>query len=524
MSEQRLEYDASNSWSGYNYQGKTAIFVALKKINALYEAGEQAKISQYYLEIEWLEDFSILYESDSQKCYESIHQVKAREETQIEAYAEALTKLIRKIETYPTIISAYLHTINSINYPANKWTESVREIITTGTALQSTINKIDIYLENPDQIAALTKEINKRGGPTNFVKALKCEFEKSFPKERITKENIEQALTLYKKDLQGELEHFKNGPPLSALDKTHLYGYYYESVNKEYCPLDKIDDLIKMEIQNYWRRIPACSWKITDVNLLDSIFLYLMGEIDQHIMRRHQNYKNQPDRLIPLSIIENVLQSDDPVKRCEDYYLYVAKYRILSHCNNYHTRCLNMYQNQGGPAPCDICQLLSILDRIERLSFAQLKELIRVSNPDIRAKIDINSLDQYCQSLRYNDPFFKGLKEIKQPFQEERLPISFTAEDKKLYLLTTLCDDGAPQPKESICRNILMNLELPIIFMDYDIMVSKDLVSDSIFDDAGDFMESFKMDKNNIYHFKQVQMKPLRDSINTLNDFMIRSE
>jgi len=516
MGEQRLEYDASNSWSGYNYQGKTAIFIALKKINALYESGEQAKISQYYMELEWLEDFSILYESGGQKYYESIHQVKARTDTQMAAYAQALTQLLRKIEVYPTIEHAYLHTINSIDYPTGQWRESVREVITTGTALQTTIGYIDRYLDNPSQFVELVKTIHQPRRPTSFITALKNEFDKSFPKERITNENIKAALTLYKTSLQDDLEHFRNGPSQSALDKTHIYTYPNQPLPKEHCPLDKVDGLIKIEIQNYWERIPAFSWKIKDCNLLDCIFLYLLGEIDQHIMMRHKNYRSCLDRLIPLTLIESVLKSDDPVDRCEDYYLYVAKYRILNHCEDYHSRCLD--QHQGDPAICDFCQLCSIFARIEGFSFAQLKEWIFVTNPDIRSKIDINSLDQYCQSIRYNNPFFKGLTEIKRPFQDIRLPISFSAENKKLYLLTTLRDDDAPQPKLTICRNILMNSELPTIFMDYDVLLSKDLISDSIFDDAGDFLESFKMDKNNIYHFKQVQMKTLQDSITVLND------
>ena len=50
-------WDATNSWSGYNYQGKIALFVVLKKINELISIGKVDEIEKYSIELEWLEDF-----------------------------------------------------------------------------------------------------------------------------------------------------------------------------------------------------------------------------------------------------------------------------------------------------------------------------------------------------------------------------------------------------------------------------------------------------------------------------------
>ena len=57
-------WDATNSWSGYNYQGKIALFVVLKKINELISIGKVDEIEKYSIELEWLEDFSILYKDN----------------------------------------------------------------------------------------------------------------------------------------------------------------------------------------------------------------------------------------------------------------------------------------------------------------------------------------------------------------------------------------------------------------------------------------------------------------------------
>ena len=40
---EKENWDATNSWSGYNYQGKIALFVVLKKINELISIGKWRK-------------------------------------------------------------------------------------------------------------------------------------------------------------------------------------------------------------------------------------------------------------------------------------------------------------------------------------------------------------------------------------------------------------------------------------------------------------------------------------------------
>ena len=58
-------WDATNSWSGYNYQGKIALFVVLKKINELISIGKVDEIEKYSIELEWLEDFFNIFRCDT---------------------------------------------------------------------------------------------------------------------------------------------------------------------------------------------------------------------------------------------------------------------------------------------------------------------------------------------------------------------------------------------------------------------------------------------------------------------------
>ncbi len=62
-------FDASASWSGYNYQGKVALFYALKLINS---SPGGTNFSNYSLMLEAVEDFEILINNEPQ----SYHQVK----------------------------------------------------------------------------------------------------------------------------------------------------------------------------------------------------------------------------------------------------------------------------------------------------------------------------------------------------------------------------------------------------------------------------------------------------------------
>ena len=57
-------FDASNSWNGYNHQGKLAILFAIKLLLEVYDSNisveENKKIlHNYFIEIEYLEDFSL---------------------------------------------------------------------------------------------------------------------------------------------------------------------------------------------------------------------------------------------------------------------------------------------------------------------------------------------------------------------------------------------------------------------------------------------------------------------------------
>ena len=149
MDECNLEWDATPSWSGYNYQGKVALYVALKNICELYINEMQEEISNYCLELEWIEDFSIKYNN----FYKSIHQVKALDTTDLNDYGEAIFGLALKIIKYNTIKEAYLHTWRSISINEDSWKIDIKNLAQKHCKESEIISKLELLLTGLVSIA-----------------------------------------------------------------------------------------------------------------------------------------------------------------------------------------------------------------------------------------------------------------------------------------------------------------------------------------------------------------------------------
>lgn len=106
--------DASSKWSGYNYQGKVALYVVLYLINnpGQIDKNDEENWNRFSVEIEGLEDFSIL--KDNQ--YISIHQVKAYESSNtISNFKGALWGLLGKSIQFRSIQKSCLHTLKKVS-------------------------------------------------------------------------------------------------------------------------------------------------------------------------------------------------------------------------------------------------------------------------------------------------------------------------------------------------------------------------------------------------------------------------
>lgn len=504
-------WDATNSWSGYNYQGNIALFVVLKKLNELISMGELDEIEKYSVELEWLEDFSILYKGDAGVQYKTIHQVKAKDKHNISDYEDALVKLYYKIVNYKTIEYAYLHVCKPIDYNEDEWNDNVKALVLNCSQIKALQNGINSYKSSMMKKEEIEK-IYKPGRKSEINKLVKEYNGKYFANKKITVNNVDRILNKILSDLQAQIETSQKDIKDENIKKIEMYSYPNSNI---YCELAEINDLIKTEIINYWKNIGAEGWKCTDQGFCEMIFLCLQGLIDKHITQRHIQYNRTTERSIGFNLIKEVLDSDDSVKRCEEYYLYNIKNKLLVMCGEYHEYCMDEWDSdEEREACCKKCEVSTFYESISNMNEDKIRDLIHALNPNVLKKIDEMNWADYCIMDRYKNPFFKGLRDINSTFEKDRDYIAYVGKDKKMNLLTTVGNnDGSKKALMRACGAIVTNPALYEILMDVSCLISRDLETDSIYDGAGDFLKEFKIEENHIYHCKNIKMKPLENAI-----------
>ena len=78
IKEPGIMFDATNSWNGYNHQGKIALWYALGEIIKLIDPSlspslNRQNLEKYFLEIEYMEDFSVGEKVGESLQYHSVH-------------------------------------------------------------------------------------------------------------------------------------------------------------------------------------------------------------------------------------------------------------------------------------------------------------------------------------------------------------------------------------------------------------------------------------------------------------------
>lgn len=119
-----FEHDATPTWSGFIYQGRIAVYLAIKKMIELRNKDQILEIDKYAIEMEKCEDIAIVYTAENgDRKYSSIHQVKNENKHTLGEYKKPLVQLMLEKGYYKKCNAgapdAYLHIANSIR-GANK--------------------------------------------------------------------------------------------------------------------------------------------------------------------------------------------------------------------------------------------------------------------------------------------------------------------------------------------------------------------------------------------------------------------
>ncbi|MBA5806649.1 hypothetical protein F9883_01945 [Morganella morganii] len=253
-----MAFDASPSWSGFNYQGKVALYYALTRIN---ENSVGSNFGDQRLMLEDNEDFEILENGSSV----SFHQVKAYNSSSYSKYSNALLEIT--LELYKNVhVSGKIHTWKNINAKLNFC-----------GLMDSLKDDIKILLDEYEgAVPKIGNTIIEKAASTSSNNSKRAAILKAaFPTCN------EQALYEILNNI-----HSGNNNAISR-----LAAYVYDDGNS-YCELELINEKIKLEIS---KALTARNL-INTQERLDKTFQYFLGMMDAYIIQRHKE-KQQSEKV-----------------------------------------------------------------------------------------------------------------------------------------------------------------------------------------------------------------------------------
>lgn len=503
-------FDASNSWNGYNHQGKLAILLAIQQILALrskYSIDDvfNDALRNYFIEIEYLEDFSIGKMVDGKPEYYYVHQVKNRNTQKLTDYESALLGLANHIAEKPEIEKAYLHTTNPIII--NRYTvfEYIKSLTSNPKYLLKLLIDIEKYRKGNKQKENVLKK-------QQFITALKkAYFKEDDPKKDLNDGNIDAAINALEKKTKTQISNLKALSD-SQIKKIELFSYTISGASYDYCPVNEIAELIKLEIENSIDLLKLKPlWK--NDNYVQSRYVFLLWNLDEHIIDRNLNYPlyvaGTLDRKIRLSTIYQWLVDNSIETIDEYYYRYELKNVFDEYANEYCQDC--------GGKDCDNCMVTAAINKLGKMKDSEMEEFLTLTCPSNTEGLSLKTIGSYLTKRQIKDPFLQGLHEVKNKFIEDKQAITYITKDTKQYILTTIELDTQKDAKR-VCTGISSNRNLFELLRDYDCFISKNMKCESITDqnlrvgcsEAEDDEQNKKRNEH-ISHLKAVEIIPLSD-------------
>ncbi|MBD5510072.1 MAG: hypothetical protein HDR08_02280 [Lachnospiraceae bacterium] len=490
-------FDASSSWNGYNHQGKLAIWFALQQIESLYNTTlsiEDNKLimDDYFLEIEYLEDFSIGKLVNGKEEYITIHQVKNHDKTAASDYDSAFLGLAYHVKSMNSLQKAYLHTTKQVNLNGKTVEEHVKTLLAKPNELTDILDKIDEI--RSDKIKRKEALRVRRGRPSDFIcKLKKALFDNNPLAKTLDESNIDEACNNLEKEVNNQLAAIKS-IPVNLIKKIDVYTYDFGGIKQNYCEVNKLEGLLKKEIEKTIPIMGLKSYWRTNANI-DKRYVFLLGHLDEHIIERNLNfplYKNGIlNRKIKLSQILEWLVSDEIEAQEDEFYHYYIKEKFLEATNKFCTHCSKTEDE------CKACLVLSVLNRIGSFSYDKMKKFLLLTNPNNNKGLSMNTYSEYTNLSKVADPFLKGIRDIPVPFDEEKIAVTYTDMSTLQYVLTTIVLDSMIDDEPSICSDIVENRSLYELLMDCDCFISKNVNVPSITQEAMKINKRFVEKCNN---------------------------
>lgn len=513
IKEPGIMFDATNSWNGYNHQGKIALWYALGEIIKLIDPSlsqslNRQNLEKYFLEIEYMEDFSVGEKLGESLQYHSVHQVKDREDTSVDAYESALLGLVKHMVDDSDISEAYLHLSSDLELGDKPLSMHLAAMIENPKHLASIERAITTNRSVPEYRNSFL--MKKKGRPTKLKSELLHALSKVCPKEQyLTESNLDNAFDELLREID-ERKRLLKRITQTQLSHINIYRYSVGNTKQHYCRKDQAKVILKQQIMDFYITMDPQSYKV-DPLFVEKSYLYVLGKLDQHIVDRSLNYeaykKGQLERQISFATIFEWLLSDEIERLGDEFYIYHIKERFFRMMDDYCKVCSKKMEEH-----CLECQVPLCKDKLGTLSFRQLREFLNITNPHICGSLNVDTFAEYTSTLGINNPFLTGLRDLPQRSiqNEERIAVTYQDIENLQYALTAIAPRGTDDDKAIICSEIIKNRNVYGLLMDYDCLISNGIDVKSIQDE--EITQSYRHDSKmseHIVHCKNVKIVPL---------------
>ncbi len=526
--EPGIMFDATRSWNGYNHQGKIAIWYAIGEVTRLIDSSlshnlNRLRLANHFLEIEYMEDFSIGKTNSGGMQYQSVHQVKDQQDSSIDSYESAFLGLVKHLSDDSGIANAYLHLTTELNMKGKPLIEHLTQMVANPVYLTKIEEEINANRNDPQYREKFL--VTKKGRPTSLKSELLHALSIVRPLDRVlTDTNLDCAFDqlLLEIDKQKKLLQSMTANRLSSIS---VFSYPIGSAPQMFCKEDQVENLLKQQLKSFYLKLDPKSYK-TSTQFVDKSYLFVLGKLDEHIIERSLNYNaykiGQLGRQISFSTIYDWLVSDEINSNDKFFYLYHIKEKLFASAERYCKAC-----KKKEIGYCSECQVPLCKDMVGSLGFEELQEFLCITNPHISKELDVNTYGDFSSSPGINNPFFAGLRDIEQAFFKDKAAVAITYRDSEKfhYALTAIAPLDTDDDTAIICSEIIKNRNIYSLLMDYDYLISKDISVSSIQDE--EITQSHRYDakmSEHIAHCKDVKITPLNTCIPFLLSFKENEE
>lgn len=489
-----FEHDAVPTWSGFVYQGRITVYLAVKKIYELSVLGKEKEIQNYYVEMEKCEDISFLYRDEEGEKYESIHQVKNRAERDILKYRGPLTQLMLEKGYYikhnlgnP---NAFLHVSSPICFGKNsslkdivkQWHCEVKAVFEKLCALQEKLKTGKNSEAMLETLAScdLGKIIKlERAEYTRLRKAIKeaCDKKDSVGAERA----LDQMICFLKENLC----------VCDINEKVELFTYDGE----DYCSGTEIFSKIVDCVREYKGEGAGLS-----EDQLKYIADILLCFVSNEILERHKLLQEKKDAFctIPLYEFENIL-NDSVEKNEEEANILALKRMYDDWLEQYCEICLAENENNCQKERCKLQLPDYRKNTLEKDNFIRMCYTLnpecdkRITNRECLAGLLMR--DGMLESV------FPAIKRISEKHfikETDKTHIAVMNERKNAFI-TAITNPLATQTVKNIIKAMGAHQELIETIFDADQLVTSRLnTSSSVWDDSCIVIQPDELEEDSI--------------------------